>query len=58
MKSSLPRCLAHGRHTPGSQWGAECPLNPARVLARQERAQRREATKRMARATTAPQNVT
>jgi hypothetical protein len=39
--SQLPRCLLDGKHTPGSEWERECPLNPNRVEAQRIERERR-----------------
>ena len=36
--TKLPVCLVGGRHTPGSEWERECPLNPKRIAKRSARA--------------------
>jgi len=35
------RCLVNGKHTPGSQWDSECPLNVNRVADRAAERERR-----------------
>jgi hypothetical protein len=60
-KTSLPRCLTGGVHTPGSQWAAECPLRPGGAVAQRlsaslaAAAARRDRAGSQAPATAAPQ---
>ena len=52
--TKLPQCLVNGKHTPGSEWERECPLNPEKAAKRSARTASSWATRRQKQGISAP----